>query len=77
MTCTFLSDGTITKNQKRCYNNKHDIEFTYVNNGPKLIKEETLALENPITIGDLIKSVFKLPKVSILGTDILQTLFLP
>ena len=47
MTCTFLPDGTITKKkQKRCYNTKQDIinislksdinvEFTYVNNGPK------------------------------------------
>ena len=52
-----------------------NVEFTFVNNGPKLTNEENLALENPITIRDLTKSIFKLPKDSTTGTDDLQVHF--
>ena len=73
MTCTFLPDDKITKNPKQKvlqqqaryyqYLFKSDIngESTHVNNGPKLTEGETSALENPITIRTLTKSVLKLP----------------
>ena len=86
MTCTFLSHSTVTKNkikvlqqQARYYQHlfKSDInvECSHVNNRPKLIEEEKVALKNPIIIGGLTKSVFKLPKDSILGTDGLEVCF--
>ena len=46
-----------------------NVEFTYVNHGPKLTEEEKLAHENPITVGD------KFPKDSTLSTDGLQVHF--
>ena len=57
------------------FKSDNNVQFTYVNNGPKLTEGEKLALENLITIGNLTKSVFKLPKDSILGTDGLQVYF--
>ena len=69
----------VLQQQARYYQHhfKSDIngESTCVNNGPKLTEEEKSALENPITIRDLTKSVFKLPKDSTPGADGLKVCF--